>query len=86
MRCNQENDYIESMSVPGFSGQIDRGYSPTGQSECRLKRSLVDIKFGEIDFNRGYSEVGFADKVHHLYVKRLDDWGGLVCLATSKII
>jgi GrpB-like predicted nucleotidyltransferase (UPF0157 family)/ribosomal protein S18 acetylase RimI-like enzyme len=33
--------------------------------------------YGELDFNKGYTPEGFADKVFHLHVRRVGDWNEL---------
>jgi GrpB-like predicted nucleotidyltransferase (UPF0157 family) len=34
--------------------------------------------YGELDFNKGYTPEGFADKVYHLHVRREGDWDELL--------
>ncbi|HCW54555.1 MAG TPA: hypothetical protein DG753_12655 [Clostridium sp.] len=41
-----------------------------------LMSSLDDSQFNQI-YNKGYTKMGFADKVYHLHVRYKDDWNEL---------
>lgn len=41
-----------------------------------LMNSTNDPKFKQI-YNKGYTKMGFADKVYHLHVRYRDDWNEL---------
>ena len=82
-------NHIGSTSVPGLIAkpiidillELEKGYENIALIDKLTKEGWLvmaqDDKHETIDLNKGYTPKGFAEKVYHLHIKCVGDWGEL---------
>lgn len=85
----QRTNHIGSTSVKGLITkpivdillELPEGYSLEHVSKVLQEAGWIlmakDARAQTLDLNKGYTPVGFAEKVYHLHVKTLGDWDEL---------
>lgn len=80
--------HIGSTAVPGLIAkpivdillELESGYDQDGVTARLIGGGWVLMSRGPeeaLDLNKGYTPAGFAERVFHLHVRRLGDWGEL---------